>query len=48
MRQIYKKKANDTIKYLSNDVPFYSCYPTVKSIAANLYPLGLKGIAVKT
>jgi hypothetical protein len=24
------------MKYLSNDMPFYSCYLTIKSIAANL------------
>jgi hypothetical protein len=48
IRQIYKKKANDTMKYLSNDMPFYYCYLSIKSIAANLCELSVKGIAVET
>jgi hypothetical protein len=36
------------MKYLSNDMPFYHCYLSIKSIAANLCELSVKGIAVET
>jgi hypothetical protein len=47
IRQIYKKKGKRYYE-VSNDMPFYYCYLTIKSIAANLCELSVKGIAVET